>query len=56
MIESNRSLSIQLNERNKTGAVNPSVYFPESNQGSDAEDDSSTNPSDRHPLADIHFS
>ena len=51
----NRSLSIQLNERNKT-RNNPSVYFPETNQGSDTEDDSSTAASDRHPLADIHFS
>ena len=49
----NRSLSVQLNERNKTGAGSP-VCFPESDQ--EAEDSSSAVVSNRHPLADIHFS
>ena len=47
----NRNLSIQLNERNKAGAP---VYFPEPDQ--EAENSSSPVVSDRHPLADIHFS
>ncbi|MCY4512922.1 MAG: hypothetical protein OXB86_04470 [Bdellovibrionales bacterium] len=51
----NRSLSIQLNERNKTSSPPPS-YFPDPNQDSDIEDDSSGSASNRHPLADIHFS
>ena len=49
----NRSLSVQLNERNKTGTGTP-VYFPKPDQ--ETEDSSSAVVSDRHPLADIHFS
>ena len=51
----NRSLSIQLNERNKTSSPPPS-YFSDPNQDSDIEDESTGSASNRHPLADIHFS
>lgn len=47
----NRSLSVQLNERNRSGSNSPS-YFSEENQT----DEETSTPSNKHPLADIHFS
>ena len=47
----NRSLSVQLNERNRSGK-NPPSYFSEGNQT----DEETSTPSNKHPLADIHFS